>query len=88
MFPDRLNQTRKERGYTAQRMADSIAVGLRTYRHYESGHSAPNLDTLVKIADILDVSLDYLLCRDEFLSRCAGGSEADLPENPIAQQLQ
>ena len=72
MFPDRLNATRKAKGFTAQRMADLLDVTIRTYRHYESGHSQPNLDTLVLIADILQVSTDYLLCRDQFLSERAG----------------
>ena len=67
MFGARLNETRKNKGYTAQKMADFLSVGLRTYRNYESEHSYPSLDTLVKIADILNVSTDYLLCRDDFL---------------------
>ena len=72
MFPQRLNQTRKSKGFTAQQMADLLGFGIRTYRHYESGHSSPTLETLVQIADILDVSTDYLLCRDTWLSKHAG----------------
>jgi len=71
MFTERLNETRKAKGFTAQKMADLLSVGLRTYRHYESGHSLPNIYMLVQIADILDVSTDYLLCRDEFLAKHA-----------------
>lgn len=71
MFGKRLNETRKSKGFTAQKMADLLSVGIRTYRHYESEHSYPSLDTLVKIADILDISTDYLLCRDKFLAKHA-----------------
>lgn len=71
MFPERLNATRKAQGFTAQKMADMLSVTIRTYRHYESGHSAPSLTALVQIADILNVSTDYLLCRDDFLAKCA-----------------
>lgn len=67
MFPDRLNRTRKTRGITAQQMADYLCMGLRAYRNYESGDRFPSPDTLIKIADKLDVSIDYLLCRDDFL---------------------
>jgi len=67
MFGKRLNHIRKLRGKTAQFMADMIPVGLRTYRHYESGRTFPAPDTLVKIADILDVSIDWLLGREEWL---------------------
>lgn len=70
-FGKRLNQIRKEHGLTAQNMADDLGIGLRSYRAYESGDREPYFETLVKIADILNVSTDYLLCRDEFLSKHA-----------------
>ena len=44
MFADRLNQTRKERGLTAQKMADLLCTGIRNYRKYESGDAKPTLD--------------------------------------------
>ncbi len=67
MFPYRLNSVRKSRGVTAQQMADFLCMGLRAYRNYESGDRFPSADTLIKIADKLDVSIDYLLGRDNFL---------------------
>ena len=71
-FGKRLNSTRKERGQTAQSMADMLGIGIRSYRAYESGDREPHFETLVKIADYLDVSTDYLLGRDEFLAKHAG----------------
>ena len=71
MFSDRLNSVRKQRGYTAQQMADILHTSIRNYRKYESGDAKPTLEALVVIADTLDVSIDYLLCRDGFLSRRA-----------------
>lgn len=68
MLGKRLNLARKEKGITAQKMADLLFVSLRTYQRYEEGGIAPTLEGLVKIADILHVSTDYLLCRDEFLA--------------------
>jgi len=65
MLHIRLNQTRKEKGYTAQQMADKLHTGIRNYRKYESGDTNPTLERLVEIADILEVSTDYLLCRDD-----------------------
>lgn len=65
MFHDRLNSTRKKKGFTAQRMAELLSIGLRTYRNYESGNREPSLSALCQIADILGVTTDYLLCRGE-----------------------
>lgn len=71
MFSQRLNQIRKERGISAQKMADLLHTGIRNYRKYESGDAKPTIDGLVQIADILEVSTDYLLCRDDFLAKHA-----------------
>ena len=77
MFSSRLNTVRKSKGYTAQQMADALQTGIRNYRKYESGHANPTLEGLIKIADILDVSTDYLLGRDAFL-KAHGGSVEEL----------
>ena len=74
MFIKRLNHIRKAKGFTAQQMADMLNVSLGTYRHYENGHSSPTIYTLVMIADILDVSLDYLMCRDDFIEKSKRGN--------------
>ena len=66
MFSDRLRTLRKENGFTAQAMA-KLELSLRAYQFYESGKREPSLQTLVKIADILIVSTDYLLCRDNWI---------------------
>lgn len=67
MFGQRLNAVRKSKGLTAKTMADKLLIAVRSYRMYESGDRYPSLDMLVSIADILEVSTDYLLCRDEFI---------------------
>lgn len=67
MFNKRLRQARIQNKYTQQNMADFIDVALRTYQCYETGSRSPSLETLVLIADTLNVSTDYLLCRDNFI---------------------
>lgn len=85
MFGQRLNSVRKEKAFTAQQMADNLQIALRSYRMYESNDRSPSLEMLVKIADILNVSTDYLLCRDDFLKSHVVSSDelqVNLPENP------
>ena len=65
MFGKRLNNIRKSRGFTAQQIADSININLHSYRKYESNDRQPSYEILIKLADKLNVSTDYLLCRDE-----------------------
>ena len=64
MIGDILNQTRKAQGLTAKQMATYLGINLRSYRAYESNDRQPSLKTLVKIADKLNVTTDYLLSRE------------------------
>lgn len=68
MFCKQLNLVRKSRNFTAQHMADQLQISLRSYRMYESGDRSPSLEMLINIADLLDVSTDYLLCRYEWMA--------------------
>lgn len=47
-------------------MAEKLGITQPSYIRYENGTSEPKLETLVKIADIFDVSVDYLLGRTDF----------------------
>lgn len=67
MFNKRLRKVRMNRGLTQQNMADKLGISLNAYQKYEQAERSPSLDCLVAIADILNVSLDYLLCRDSFI---------------------
>ena len=77
MFNDRLRATRIYRNITQQKTADAINMPLRHYQKYESGDARPTYEGLVAIAEFLDVSIDFLLCRDDFLQK--NGIKVDLP---------
>ncbi|SDH85386.1 helix-turn-helix domain-containing protein [Alteribacillus bidgolensis] len=60
----RLAKLRKERKeWTLQETADQLGIAKSTYAGYESGYRQPSLDSLIKLADIMDTSIDYLLNR-------------------------
>ena len=46
---------------TQKEVADSIGVAKSTYSLYESGNREPNVQTIKKISDVLNVSADELL---------------------------
>ena len=71
-FHERLKLMRKTRKKTQQFMADSLEINIRHYQKYESGEVWPGLDKLVTIADLLDCSVDYLLCRDQWVEAHGG----------------
>ena len=67
MFNKRLREMRMKRNFTQQKLSDTLGIAIRSYQCYETGTRTPNYELLVKIADVLDVSLDYLLGRDSFM---------------------
>lgn len=67
MFGKRLRSSRMSRGFTQQKISDLLDISLRSYQKYEQGTRCPSFELLVSIADTLDVSIDYLLGRDEWL---------------------
>lgn len=67
MFNIRLREMRMKRGFTQQRLSDTLGIAIRSYQCYETGTRTPNYELLIRIADTLDVSLDYLLGRDSFM---------------------
>lgn len=46
-------------------MADILGISQPSYIRYENDTSEPTQETLVKIADTFDVSVDYLLGRSD-----------------------
>lgn len=63
MLPDRLRRVRKAKGLTQQELANKIHTKKSTISNYENNYSSPNHETLSLLADILEVSVDYLLGR-------------------------
>ncbi len=63
MFQEKLLELRKTSHLTQREMAEKLDITQPSYIRYENGTSQPTLETLVKIADIFDVSVDYLLGR-------------------------
>lgn len=66
----RLRETREERGRTQQSLAEQLGVTAPAVSHWENSHNNgrardPSAANLVKLADALDVSTDYLLCRTD-----------------------
>lgn len=63
---ENLKSLRTARGLTQQQLADSVGISRVNYTRYETGASSPDYETLIKIADFYDVSLDSLFNRKEY----------------------
>ena len=57
----RIRKQRTQRGWTQEALAERVNVSTSFVGHVERGTRKASLETLVSIANVLDVSLDYLL---------------------------
>jgi transcriptional regulator with XRE-family HTH domain len=64
-FAECLKQLRNNRGITQVRIAELLEVSPRVYNRWEKGGNIPHFETIIRIADILKVSLDELAGRKE-----------------------
>jgi len=65
VFTERLKLFRTERKITQARLAELLEVDPRVYNRWERGLATPQFETIIKIADILNVSIDELAGRKE-----------------------
>ena len=65
IFQKRLQEQRKLYGYTQRQMAEFLNITQPSYIRYENGTSEPSLEKLAAIANVFDVSVDYLLGRED-----------------------
>ena len=57
----RIRDLREDRDWTQQEIADILFINRRTYASYENGINSMTPETLIKLAKIHNVSIDYLL---------------------------
>lgn len=59
-FHEYLVLFRKLKGYTQAQMAEKLEISRSTYTNYEIGNRSPDLETLERISEVLECSLDEL----------------------------
>ena len=59
----RLKELRKNNKITQKQIANAVELSERNYQYLEYGTIKPSYDTLLKLADYFDLSLDYLVGR-------------------------
>lgn len=60
---ERIRNEREDRDITQQQMAEYLNIHQTTYSDYELGNLNIPIPVLIKIADLFDTSIDYLVGR-------------------------
>ncbi|MCK8098671.1 helix-turn-helix domain-containing protein [Bacillus sp. 2CMS4F] len=60
-FSTKIKKLREEKKMKQQEVADKLGIARTTYASYEQGKREPDHETLIKIADYYNVTIDFLL---------------------------
>jgi len=60
-FHEKIKELRDGRGWTQNELAEKLGTDGRMISHYEKGKNIPSADILIKMAELFNVSIDYLL---------------------------
>jgi transcriptional regulator with XRE-family HTH domain len=61
---ERLSQLRKKTNWTQDDVARKLGIARTTYAMYEQGRREPDAETLSQLAELFEVTVDYLLGRE------------------------
>lgn len=65
---NKIKELRDEKGWSQKRLAEELNIHPVNMTKLEHGKNMPSADTLIKLAEIFNVSIDYLLS-DEVKNR-------------------
>ena len=57
----RMFEARKKKGYTQEQLADLLGISYKSISGAENGQKIMRPESLIKVCEVLDISLDYLL---------------------------
>ncbi|HAB8441072.1 TPA_asm: helix-turn-helix domain-containing protein, partial [Listeria monocytogenes] len=89
MFGNRLKQLRKNNNKTQEDISKILGISRGAYSHIENGRNEPDMETIVKLANIFGVSTDYLLGRSNngFIDTIAAHIDSNATEEEIKEIL-
>lgn len=65
VMENNLKKLRKEKGYTQIALQMKTGIEQALLSKFENGERVPPTETLIKLAEFYDVSIDYILCRTD-----------------------
>lgn len=81
---NQLKNLRTKKGVSQQIVADYLEITRQAYSNYENGNRDPDNETLLKLAEYFEVSVDYLLRGKERAPTPEGERKPDIEDVKIA----
>ena len=70
VFGKRLKELRKANGYTIEQFAEAVGISKSTVGYYENNNRMPDIEILLRITNVLNVSADYLIGKTNTTAMC------------------
>ena len=58
---DRIQYLRKQKGYSQEELADKVGVSRQAVSKWESEQSTPDLEKVIAMSELFEVTTDYIL---------------------------
>lgn len=81
-----LRRLRREKGISMKELGKKIGVAESTISQYETGKREPDFETLLKLGEFFNVSVDYLLRGEQYHEKTPALTAKD--ERDISKKLE
>ncbi|ANY74553.1 Transcriptional regulator [Paenibacillus lactis] len=62
-YGSRIAKLREQKGWTQEELSELIGISRASLSHYEQNRRKPNLETLTRLADIFETTIDKIIGR-------------------------
>lgn len=76
---EKIMDLRKKSGWSQEKLADRLGISRQSVSKWETGESIPDIDKIIRMSELWNVSTDYLLKEEEVLE------ESGIPESAEKQ---
>jgi len=89
ILAEKIVRLRKQIGWSQEELAEKMNVSRQSVSKWEATNSIPDLNKIIMLAELFEVSTDYLLKDDVEISETSGGSsEANTVQISLEQALE
>jgi transcriptional regulator with XRE-family HTH domain len=86
MIAQRMRRLRVEKHWTQEDLAKQLNMAISTISGYENGSRRPDIETLIRLSDLFEVSVDYLIGRSNQTQDLTADATVDT-DNEIATTI-
>ena len=66
---EKIMDLRKRSGWSQEELADRLGISRQSVSKWETGESTPDIDKIIRMSELWNVSTDYLLKEEEALEQ-------------------